>query len=146
MATKQWVEIGMIIFDAGHILWSNINHVYVKLQHYSILFIIGKIAPNCEPTPPIDWSMKWDLTINFTKCNYLTIGQEVPLRLSFFPDGSGTPIPVSKLVKDLEVQADNMFSHSTQCTEAANKTRPLIFMIAPSKISRNRLSSLYTGP
>ncbi len=48
-----------------------------------------------------DWSKKWDLPLNPTKCNYLTIGREVPLRLSFFPDGSGTPIPVSTLVKDL---------------------------------------------
>ncbi len=29
---------------------------------------------------------------------------------------------------DLGVQADNMFSHSAQCTEAANKARRLIFM------------------
>ncbi len=70
-----------------------------------------------------DWSKKWDLPINPTKCNYLTIGREVPLRLSFFPDGSGTPIPVSTLVKDLGVQVDNMFSPSAQCTEAANKAR-----------------------
>ncbi len=60
---------------------------------------------------------------------YLTIGREVPLRLSFFPDGSGTPIPVFKLVKDLGVQADNMFSPSAQRTEAANKARRLIVMI-----------------
>ncbi len=93
-----------------------------------------------------DWSKKWDLPINPTKCNYLTIGREVPLRLSFLPDGSGTPIPVSTIVMDLGVQTDNMFSPSTQCTAAANKARRLIFMIAPSKISRNRLSSLYTGP
>ncbi len=46
------------------------------------------------------------------RCNYLTIGREVPMRLSFFPDGSGTPIPVSTLVKDLGVQTDNMFSPS----------------------------------
>ncbi len=31
-----------------------------------------------------DWSQKWDLPINPTKCNYLTIGREAPLRLSFF--------------------------------------------------------------
>ncbi len=37
--------------------------------------------------------------------------------------------PASKLVKDLGVQADNMFSSSAQCTEAANKARRLIFMI-----------------
>ncbi len=74
-----------------------------------------------------DWSKKWDLPIN--KCNYLTIGREVPLRLSFFPDGSGAPIPVSTLVKDLGVQTDNMFSPSAQCTEAANNARRLIFMI-----------------
>ncbi len=41
------------------------------------------------------WSKKWDLPINPTKRKYLRIEQEVPLRLSFFPDGSGTPIPVS---------------------------------------------------
>ncbi len=76
-----------------------------------------------------DWSKKWDLPINSSKCNYLTIGREVPLRLSFIADGSGTPIPVSTLVKDLGVQADNMFSPSPQCTEAANKARQLIFMI-----------------
>ncbi len=39
------------------------------------------------------WSKKWDLPINPTKCNYLTIGREVPLRLSFFTVGSGTPSP-----------------------------------------------------
>ncbi len=27
-----------------------------------------------------DWSKKWDLPINPSKCNYLTIGREVPLR------------------------------------------------------------------
>ncbi len=79
-----------------------------------------------------DWSKKWDLPINPTKCNYLTIGREVPLRLSFFPNGSGTPIPVSTIVKDLGVQTDNMFSPSAQCTEAANKARRLIFMIGRS--------------
>ncbi len=69
-----------------------------------------------------DRSKKWDLPINPIKCNYLTIGQEVPLRLSFFPNGSGTPIPVSTLVKNLGVQTGNMFSPSAQCTAAANKT------------------------
>ncbi len=59
--------------------------------------------------------------INPTKGNYLTSAREVPLRLPFFPDESGTPIPESKLVKDLGVQTDNMFFPSAQCTEAANK-------------------------
>ncbi len=68
-----------------------------------------------------DWSKKWDLPINPSKCNYLTIGREVPLRWSFFPDGSGTPIPVSTLVKDLGVQTENMISPSAQSTAAANK-------------------------
>ncbi len=40
------------------------------------------------------------LPINPTKCN-LTIGREVQMRLSFFPNGSGNLIPVSTLVKDL---------------------------------------------
>ncbi len=55
-----------------------------------------------------------------------------PLRLSFFPDGSDTPIPVSNLVKDLGIQTDSMFPLSAQCTEAANKARRFIFMIRRS--------------
>ncbi len=69
-----------------------------------------------------DWSKKWDLPINPTICNYLTTGREVSLRLSFFPDGSGINIPVSKLVKDQGVQTDNALSPSVQCPEAANST------------------------
>ncbi len=38
-------------------------------------------------------------------------GEKFP-EIVFFPDGSGTPIPVSTLVKDLGVQTDNMFSPS----------------------------------
>ncbi len=67
-----------------------------------------------------------------TKCNYLTIGREVPLRLSFSPDGSGTPIPVSKLVKALGVQTDHEFSPSAQCADAANNASRLIFMVRRS--------------
>ncbi len=79
-----------------------------------------------------DWPKKGDLPINPSKCSYLKTGQEVPLRLSFFPDGPGTPIPVPTLVKDLGVQTDNMFSPSAKFTEAANKARLLIFMIRRS--------------
>ncbi len=59
-------------------------------------------------------------------------GEKIQKGLSFFPNGSGTPIPVSTLVRDLGVQTDNMFSLSAQCTEAANKVRRLIFMIRRS--------------
>ncbi len=68
-----------------------------------------------------DSSHKLDLLICPTKCNYLIIGREAPLRLSFFPDGYGTPVPVSILVKDQGIQTDNMFFSSAQCTETTNK-------------------------
>ncbi len=92
-----------------------------------------------------DWSKKWDLPINPTKCNYLTIGREVPLRLSFFPDGSGTTISVSQLVKDLGIQTDNMFFPPAQCTEAVNKASRLIFTIRRSlqDLLKSAFISLY---
>ncbi len=46
-----------------------------------------------------DWPKKWYLRINPAKCKYFTIGQEVTLKFTFLPDGSGTPVPVSKLPK-----------------------------------------------
>ncbi len=66
-------------------------------------------------------------------------------RLSFFPDGSDTPIPVCNLVKDLGVQTDNMFSPCVQRTEAANKARRLIFMIKHSfqDLSKSAFIPLY---
>ncbi len=72
--------------------------------------------------------MGWVKEMGPTDQSY-QIGREAPLRLSFFPDGPGTTIPVSKFVKDLGVQTDNMFSPSAQCTEAANKAKRLIIMI-----------------
>ncbi len=45
------------------------------------------------------------------------------LRLAFFPDGSGTPIPVFQLVKYLGVQTDSVLSPYAQYTEAGNKAR-----------------------
>ncbi len=92
-----------------------------------------------------DWSKKWDLPINPTKCNYLIIGQEAPLRLSFFVDGSDLVISVSKLVKDEEVQTENMSSPSVQCTETANKARRLTFVIRRSfqDLSKTTFVHLY---
>ncbi len=92
-----------------------------------------------------DWSNKWGLHINPTKCNYLTIEREVPLRLPFFPDGSGAPIHVYKLVTDLGVQRDNMFWLSAQCTKAANKACRLIFLIRRSiqDLSKSAFVLLY---
>ncbi len=63
----------------------------------------------------------------------------------FFPDGSGTLIPVSKLAKDLGVQTNTMFSPSAQCTEAASKARRLIFNIRRSfqDLSKSAFIPLY---
>ncbi len=38
-----------------------------------------------------DWSKKWGLPNKPTKCNYLTIGREVPLRLLFSSMGLAPP-------------------------------------------------------
>ncbi len=70
---------------------------------------------------------------------------EAPLRLPFSPDGSGTPNPVPKLVQDLDVQTDNVCPPSAQCTEAANKSKWLIFMIRRSfqDLSKSAFILLY---
>ncbi len=55
------------------------------------------------------------------------------------------PIPVSKLVKDLGVQAGHEFSPSVQCTGAANKARQLLFMTRRSfqDLSKSAFIPLY---
>ncbi len=42
-----------------------------------------KINLHSSLTAALDWSKKWDLPINLTKCNYFTITQELPLKLPF---------------------------------------------------------------
>ncbi len=80
------------------------------------------------PTVAWDWSKKWDRSTYRSILLNATLSQSAEK----FPDGSGTPIPVSKLVKERGFQTDNMFSPSAQCTESANKARRLIFMIRRS--------------
>ncbi len=81
-----------------------------------------------------------------SEVRYSSLRETSPLsEKSFFPDGSVTPIPVSKLAKNLGVQTDNMFSRSAQCTEAANNERRLIFMIRRSfqDLSKSAFIALY---
>ncbi len=85
---------------------------------------------------PTDLSYQMQLSHNWARISPAS---------AFFPDGSGTPIPISKLVTDLGVQADNMFSPSAQCTEAVNKARRMIFMIRRSfqDLSKSTFIPLY---
>ncbi len=78
------------------------------------------------------WSQKLDLLINPTKCNYLTIGRDVPLRLSFSRNGPGTHLPVSKLVKYQRVQTGKAFAPSGQIAEDGNKAKRFNFTIRRS--------------
>ncbi len=56
-----------------------------------------------------DWSKKWDLPINPTKCkNWARSSPEI----AFFPEGSGTAIPVSKLVKQIGESLNKSLSPS----------------------------------
>ncbi len=56
-----------------------------------------------------DWSKKWDLPINLTKCkNWARSSPEI----AFFPEGSGTAIPVSKLVKQIGESLNKSLSPS----------------------------------
>ncbi len=89
-----------------------VNDLAVVLKVLTLLFAdnVKMVTPRTQNMSlhssliaACDWSQKWDLPINPFKCNYLTIEREVPLSLSFPPDGPGTPIPVSQLVKDLGV-------------------------------------------
>ncbi len=66
-----------------------------------------------------------------------------PLEVALFPDG--TPIPVSKLVKDLRIQTDTVVSPSAQYTAVANKARRFVFMIRRSfqKFSKSACIPLY---
>ncbi len=86
---------------------------------------------NCFLTTAWDCSNAWGLLINPAKCNCATIGGVVFLSF-FFSEGAGTPVPVPKLVKEIGVQTDNVFSLSVQYSEAANEARRLNFMIRRS--------------
>ncbi len=88
-----------------------VNDLSDALEELTLLFVdhvkmgtrgTQNMNLNSSLTATWGWSKKWDLPINPAKCNYLTIGREVPLGL-FFLTGPGTPMFVSKLVKDLGV-------------------------------------------
>ncbi len=82
-------------------------------------------------TPAWGWTKKWDQPINPARCN---------CDFLFFPDGSGTPIPVYNLINDLGIFL------SAQCTEVTNKARRLIYLIRRSFQDTSRSAFIpYTG-
>ncbi len=66
---------------------------------------------------------------------------------SFFPDGSGTSIPIYELIKGLRIQTNNAFHHSAKSTVAANEARRLISLIRSSlqDISKSASIPLYSA-
>ncbi len=93
------------------LLFLSVNDLSDALEELTLLFVDHVIMGtrgtqnmhlHSSLTAAWGWSKKWDLPINPAKCNYLTLGREVPLRL-FFLTWPGTPMFVSKLVKDLGV-------------------------------------------
>ncbi len=85
---------------------------------------------------PTDHSYQMQISHNWAKSSPEVV---------FFPGGSGTPIPVSKLVRDLDVRSQNLSSPSAQCTEAVNNPRWLIVMIRHSfqDLSKSAFIALY---
>ncbi len=78
-----------------------------------------------SPIAAWDWPKKWDLLINPTKCNYLTIGLEISRRLYFFCDELGTSSLCSNYLRNQGSRQIMypLLPHSAQCTAAANKEK-----------------------
>ncbi len=130
-STRWWWTLGAILMHNGVPQGSVIgpllfllfvNGLLDVLEALTLLFeddvkLVSRWTQNMNLhsslTTALDWSKKWDLPINPAKCNNISqLGEKFRWDCLFFPDGSGTPIPVSKLVKDLGVQTDNVFSLS----------------------------------
>ncbi len=70
--------------------------------------------------------------MNFTKYNYIAVGQAPPLQLSFAIGSPGDCIHVAGVVTDLGVLVDNSFSPFINCREATSKASRMLFMVRRS--------------
>ncbi len=88
------------------------------------------------------WSVNWDLPINPTKCNYITIGWVPPLELSFATVIPGDSVQIANVVEDLGVRMDSL-SYSPSI---ASKARRLLLTIRRSfpELPRQRLPLFIT--
>ncbi len=67
--------------------------IIITVKHLQVLLHQEPPNMNLQSSLAVawDWSKTWHLPINSAKCNYLTIGRKVPLRLSSFPTGLALP-------------------------------------------------------
>ncbi len=92
-----------------------------------------------------NWSVNWDLPINPTKCNFISIGRVPPLQLSLATGSLGNSIQVANVVKNLCVLMGNSFSPSIHCKETASRARRMLFLIRRSfaELSVSAFVALY---
>ena len=68
------------------------------------------------------WSVKWDLPLNLSKCRVLTAGDNTYVL-------SGLPLVRASEIKDLGVIMTDDFKPTAQCQRAANKARGELFRL-----------------
>ena len=75
----------------------------------------------------VDWSIKWQLRFNVSKCNLLHLG---PLHSYEEYNINGVVISPSNLVKDLGVLIDNKFKFHNHSSVVASKANRMLAIIS----------------
>ena len=83
-----------------------------------------------------EWSVKWDLPLNASKCHRLVQGESATEDRMLGPTGQRVPIPTGAAVRDLGVTVTADFKSGLQCREAAKKASRALFQLKRAVGSR----------
>jgi hypothetical protein len=81
------------------------------------------------------WSATWDMKLNFSKCNFISVGDPANRPLVVPRINCSHSISSCSQVKDLGVVVDDSFTPSAQCAAAASRARRSLFLLKRSFVN-----------
>ncbi len=80
----------------------------------------------------LNWSRRWDLPLNASKSQYLSIGSHPDDRLVHSEEANGEQMTKCEQINDLGIAVNSAFTQSANVLTAANKARGMLYFLKRS--------------
>ncbi len=95
----------------------------------------------------VNWSHRWDLPLNASKCHHLSIGGTPNLRTALPEEAAGKSLQKCEQINALGITANASFTPSANVLGPANKVRGMLYFIKRSLtcLTKEIFVPLYSG-
>ena len=117
-------DLDDVIEDSGLLKFADDVRIFI---HYDSHSLTNPSSPLTDDLTRIsDWCIKWQMSLNLTKCQCIHFGSDNPCLPSFVQHAE---LPTNNSVRDLGVLLSSDLKPSVQCSLAAKKAQKMLVLI-----------------